>query len=364
MAPMSSMRLDNALQQHGVCARKDVRKLCRLVDVEVHHDERRRERLIKAGTKVDPRRVTVDGKPLAYAGVQLHLVMHKPVGVVCSHAEDEGETVYGLLPPKFLVRSPALSTIGRLDRMASGLLLLTQSGILNNRLTHPRRACSKEYVVSLRDALSKTGIEAAAFASGRLVLADGGVCRPAQVVPHATHPNICRVTLHEGRYHQIRRMFAAVGHEVTGIHRSAFGGLQLSALGLKPGEWRLLKEEELRTLLANSEEKEEWAPSVAAAAGIERVKLRRLDDGGAGGAAAAGGADEAYYGTEESAAGGSSRGTYSADGRTFIDTDGKRYAVVSDAEIQRTNNTRGGGGGKRKSRPALARGLSRGRLKR
>lgn len=94
---------------------------------------------------------------------------------------------------------------------------------------------------------------AAAFASGGMQLADGSVTRPVRLEPHAAHPHVCTVTLGEGRYHQIRRMFAECGHGVTAIHRVAVAGLRLDALGLPQGAWRLLSEAELLAALEASQ---------------------------------------------------------------------------------------------------------------
>lgn len=245
------VRVDNLLSQAGFCARRDARQFCRKYDVFAKHDDGTSERILVGRTKVVPSELRVEGEAIEYAGEMLHLVMHKPPGVVCTHADDEGRSVYDLLPTTFGLRKPLLSTVGRLDKMASGLLILTQNGKLNALLSNPtlsRGVCPKEYIVSLEEELSESGVEAAAFSSGRLQLVDGSVCEPAALVPHASMRNVCKVTLTQGRHHQIRRMFAAVGHAVTGIHRVAFGGLRLPDLGLAEGQWRQLTEDELSIL--------------------------------------------------------------------------------------------------------------------
>ncbi len=180
----------------------------------------------------------------------LHLAMYKPAGVVCSHAEDEGPTVYDMLPGNFALRKPALQTIGRLDKHTSGLLLLTQSGALNHRISAPTRKIPKVYKVRLAAPLCVSQREAAVFASGGLTLEDGTVCRPAQLLPHPTDPHWAKVTLHEGAYHQVRRMFAAVGNHVVALHRDSVGPLALGRMGLTPGDWRELSGAELYALVA------------------------------------------------------------------------------------------------------------------
>jgi pseudouridine synthase len=130
------------------------------------------------------------------------------------------------------------------------MLSHSHAGRLAHRLTSPLHACPKEYLVSLAGPL--LGHEAPMFASGRLQLSDGAVCLPALLSPHRTLPDVCRVTLWEGMYHQLRRMFAAVGHDVTGIHRTGFGGLRLADLQLQPGEWKQMNEMELETVWNHS----------------------------------------------------------------------------------------------------------------
>ena len=131
-------------------------------------------------------------------------------------------------------------------------MFLTQHGGLVERLAGARRGTPKEYVVSLARALDPGGAEARAFAAGGIALADGAHTQPAELAPHRSLPGVARVVLREGRYHQLRRMFAALGHEVLAIHRTAVGGLRLHDLGLAEGAWRRLSRGELRTLLHGS----------------------------------------------------------------------------------------------------------------
>jgi 16S rRNA pseudouridine516 synthase len=179
--------------------------------------------------------VRVDGEPLDPAPGML-LLLHKPAGITCS-TKDKGRLVHDLLPPRFRLRNPQLSTVGRLDRDTTGLLLMTDDGALLHRITSPKSKLPKVYEATL--AADLRGDEAARFASGTLLLEDDDT--PLLPAPlEVLGPRRARVTLHEGRYHQVRRMFAAVGHHVEALHRSAIGGLDLGALA--PGEWRLLDE--------------------------------------------------------------------------------------------------------------------------
>ena len=178
-------------------------------------------------------RVRVDGEPLDPAPGLL-LMLHKPTGYTCS-TRDTGRLVYDLLPPRFRLRSPVLSTVGRLDRDTSGLLLFTDDGQLLHRIISPKSALPKVYEAGLTEPLR--GDEAATFASGTLMLeSETTPLLPAELEVIA--PAHARLTLHEGRYHQVRRMFAAVGHHVQALHRSRIGGLALG--DLPEGQWRRL----------------------------------------------------------------------------------------------------------------------------
>jgi 16S rRNA pseudouridine516 synthase len=168
----------------------------------------------------------------------LLVMLHKPVGYTCS-TKDPGRIVYDLLPPRYRLRSPLLSTVGRLDRDTSGLLLLTDDGVLLHRIVSPKSKLSKVYEATLANDLR--GDEAGIFASGALMLeSEQTPLLPAGL--EVVDPRHARLTLHEGRYHQVRRMFAAVGNHVEALHRSRIGGLELA--GLPAGEWRILGDDD------------------------------------------------------------------------------------------------------------------------
>lgn len=194
----------------------------------------------------------VNGEKLQQA-VPLHAVLHKPPGLLVTAATNEGPTVFDILPDEWRYRTPPLHAIGRLDRMTSGLLLLTQSGELTERLLSERRRVRRVYVCRLQRPISPGGAEVGAFASGALELVDGHVCRPARLEVHPGDPHLARVTVWEGRYHQVRRMFAAVGNRVLQLRRVRFGELSLDGLGLREGESRALTASELYALLLSTE---------------------------------------------------------------------------------------------------------------
>jgi len=169
----------------------------------------------------------------------LVIMMHKPEGYTCS-TEDPGDTVYDILPPRFSKRNPGLNPVGRLDKETRGLLLMTDDGKFLHRVIHPKSGCLKVYHVTLDRPLE--GGEGEIFGSGELVLeSEHKPLLPAGF--EAIGEQEALVTLHEGRYHQVRRMFAAVGNHVLELKRISIGGLKLPE-DLEEGEWRVLSEEE------------------------------------------------------------------------------------------------------------------------
>lgn len=185
--------------------------------------------------------IRLDGEPLD-PPPGLVLMLNKPTGVTCS-TKDQGRLVYDLLPERFALRDPVVSTVGRLDRETSGMLLMTDDGQLLHRITSPKSGLDKVYQATLAQDLR--GDEAAIFASGSLLLeGEHKPLLPAEL--DVTGPRTARLTLHEGRYHQVRRMFAAVGNHVEALHRAHVGGLDLGDLA--PGQWRYLDAADIERL--------------------------------------------------------------------------------------------------------------------
>jgi 16S rRNA pseudouridine516 synthase len=182
------------------------------------------------------------GEPLDLPA-PLTLMFHKPAGYTCS-TDDPGDTIYDLLPPRWALRNPILSPVGRLDKDTTGLLLMTDDGQLLHRLIRPKSEVGKIYHVTLDRPLE--GHEAELFAAGTLVLR--GEERP--LLPAAMEvlgEREARITLEEGRYHQVRRMFAAAGNHVVALKRVAIGRLHLPT-DLAEGEWQLLTPADLALL--------------------------------------------------------------------------------------------------------------------
>jgi 16S rRNA pseudouridine516 synthase len=237
------LRLDRLLSNLGYGSRREVQQLiwAGLVTLDgAVIDDSDQKVFVKADLAT---RMLVDGEPLD-PPPGLALMMNKPLGVTCSHKE-LGPLVYGLLPERWRRREPAISTVGRLDKDTSGLLLMTDDGALLHKIISPRSNVSKRYDVTLDRPLR--GDEVKLFASGTMMLdGEDKPLLPARM--EVASDKRAFVTISEGRYHQVRRMFAAIGNHVNALHRDRIGGLALPD-DLKPGEYRLLTEADLEKVL-------------------------------------------------------------------------------------------------------------------
>lgn len=221
------MRIDAILSRYGYCSRREAAQWVKRGRVLVKGVAAK-----SASAKAEPEDVLVNGEPIPFpAG--LYVALHKPLGCTCSHRE-EGELVYDLLPQQWLNRGDGVSTVGRLDKETSGLLLITDDGAFVHALTSPKRHVPKVYEFECSAPIPADAVPL--FASGELMLhGETTPCLPAEL--EITGECTGRLTLHEGRYHQVRRMLAAVGAPVVTLCRTAIGPLQLADLNLEPGEW-------------------------------------------------------------------------------------------------------------------------------
>lgn len=230
-------RIDQLLANLGYCSRREAREWVDsgrvTVDGTVADD---------GGRKADWEQVKVDGEPLDHPE-GLFLVYHKPVGLVCSHDPKEAPLIYDALPERWRRRNPALTSIGRLDKETSGILLLTDQPEWVHRLTSPKKEIRKLYRATLDRDLPDGIVNL--FSSGTLML-EGDVkpCAPAVLTP--TGARTADIVLTEGRYHQVRRMFATQGLTVLTLHREKFANLSLG--DLQPGAWKLLPINSLSSL--------------------------------------------------------------------------------------------------------------------
>lgn len=232
------MKLVKLLANLGYGSRKEVTQMLRNGWVM-----RRDGSTLGPDDRAEPADIVVDDEPLDPPPGMV-LMLHKPIGVTCS-TRDAGGVVYDLLPPRFRLRNPVLSTVGRLDRDTSGLLLMTDDGALLHRIISPKAKLVKVYEATLAEDLR--GDEAAIFASGTLVLeSDTSPVAPAQL--EVLGPRHARLSMIEGRYHQVRRMFASQGNHVLTLQRISVGGLGLGELA--PGQWRLLNGDDMAHIFA------------------------------------------------------------------------------------------------------------------
>lgn len=224
--------MDKLLGHTGRGTRKEIKALCKAGDVLVNGAACR-----DSAVKVDPDKdiVTVRGTPVVYEE-HVYIMLYKPAGVLSATEDVRSKTVLELLPQQY--RGAGIFPVGRLDKDTTGLLLLTNDGQWAHRITAPKKHIDKVYEATvdgvIPDDIGKR------FAQG-IVLADGLQCLPAKAEPYAAS-QLC-ITVQEGKFHQVKRMCAAVGLTVTALHRAAIGSLVLDEQ-LMPGEFRKLTEAE------------------------------------------------------------------------------------------------------------------------
>lgn len=182
-------------------------------------------------------RVAFDGVEVADAPDRSILVCHKPVGLACSHGQQDAPLIYEIVPSE--LTHPDLNTVGRLDRNTSGLLLLTFDGKFLVRVVAPERKLPKRYRVGFSGVLAADA--AARAAAGLMIEGHDTPCRPAEL--SVDGPGRATVVISEGRHHQVKKMIAALGGKVVALHRDRIGGLDLPA-DLEPGRMRILTPEE------------------------------------------------------------------------------------------------------------------------
>lgn len=242
MSNAKPVRLDKLLANMGYGTRKEIDALVRSRRILLD------KKPLKSGSdKIKPsqdlqNRLTIDETPVdPLPGFAI--LLHKPVGVTCSR-KDTGTLLSELFPARWDKRDPLLSPIGRLDKDTSGLLLLTDDGQLNHRVSSPKTQTPKRYHVILDRDLA--GDEVDIFAAGTLMLeSEHKPLLPAEL--EVINSKEAILTLHEGRYHQVRRMFAAQGNHVNALHRLSIGGLHLPK-NLGAGQWRFMSTQDINAI--------------------------------------------------------------------------------------------------------------------
>lgn len=236
---MKSIRLDKFLADSQLGTRSEVKQLLKKGLVSVNG-----EMIKKPEFKIDPAadRVCFDGKEIS-SQQEVYYMLNKPAGVVSATRDNHERTVLDLLPPQY--RRPDLFPVGRLDKDTTGLLLITNDGALSHRLLSPRHHVDKTYFVRVNGHITEDTVTA--FRQG-LDIGDDKITLPADL--KLLGEDQALVTIREGRFHQIKRMFHAVGCEVIGLKRLSMGSLTLDE-NLPEGSCRELTGEEIALLRQN-----------------------------------------------------------------------------------------------------------------
>ena len=234
------MRLDKYLAEMGVGTRQEVKKQIRQGKAAVNGT------VVKAAdTKIDETcdEVTICGRKISYVSYEYYM-LNKPAGVVSATEDRRDTTVIDLIKEK---KRKDLFPVGRLDKDTEGLLLITNDGDLAHRLLAPKKHVDKVYYAKIDGMVTEEDVKR--FAEGIDIGAEEEeMTRPAKLdIMKSAEESEIRLTIHEGKFHQVKRMFLAVGKEVTYLKRERMGTLCLDE-NLKPGEYRLLTEEEIENV--------------------------------------------------------------------------------------------------------------------
>ncbi|EAH1374248.1 pseudouridine synthase [Listeria monocytogenes] len=230
------MRLDKLLSHTGFGSRKEVKPLLKSGAVVVNGTIQKDS---KTQVNPDKDQITVHGTPVVYQEF-VYFMLHKPQNVVSATEDNVSETVIDLLAQEDTLTDPF--PVGRLDKDTEGLLIITNDGTLVHNLLSPKKHIDKTYYAKIDGDVTAEDVEA--FAAG-IELDDGYTCKPARL--EIITPNEIKVTIQEGKFHQVKRMFAARGKSVSYLKRISMGNLQLDE-SLALGEYRPLTEAELAIL--------------------------------------------------------------------------------------------------------------------
>lgn len=229
------MRLDKFLSQNSDSSRSLIQQAIKAGRVSVNDVVAKKGDQKLVGDEI----VTLD-ENIVEPFKTRYLMLHKPLGYVCANSDSDYPTVVDLIR---MPRWQELQIVGRLDIDTTGLVLLTDDGQWNHRITSPRHECDKIYRVTTANPISDE--TAALFAAGVQLHGEKAPTRPAQLEFLSSHE--ARLKIHEGKYHQIKRMFAAAGNLVVALHRESIGSIQLDP-ALAPGEYRALTDDEIKSV--------------------------------------------------------------------------------------------------------------------
>ena len=224
----SYKRIDAHLSSLGYCTRSEAKKFLRIYELYV-----KEERIFDPSIKAYHNDIKINNEALDPETITI--LLNKPSGFICSH-NDAGSLIYALIPQRWNRRNPKISTIGRLDVDTTGAIILTDNGALNHKLSSPKSDVSKVYEATL--AVPLKGDEKEIFASGELML--NGEKKPLLPATLEVLNETCvRLEICEGKYHQVKRMFAAIGNRVLTLHRLSFNGF--TVVDLKEGEYKFIE---------------------------------------------------------------------------------------------------------------------------
>ncbi len=234
------LRIDKMLSNSGVGSRKQIKTDARKGFVEVNGTiEKDSSKIIDTETDT----VKYKGEVIKYTQY-IYLMMNKPRGVVSATEDNYDKTVIDLLDDEEKFYEPF--PVGRLDKDSEGLLLITNDGKLAHELLSPRKHVDKTYYVEVAEEITEDDVRA--FEEGVILKEDNYKTLPAKLqIMESGYPSICLVTIREGKFHQLKRMFNAVNNEVTYLKRISMGALKLDE-PLKTGQYRHLTEEEINLL--------------------------------------------------------------------------------------------------------------------
>lgn len=231
---METIRLDKFLSNRGIASRRGIKKFLKGNEVLVNG-----ERITESGVRIQEKDdILINGEKVAKESLK-YFILNKPVGIISTVSDEHGrENVVSLIDTDVRVYP-----VGRLDKDTSGLILLTNDGGLTHRLTHPKFHVPKKYLLTVKDVIS--GDKMSAFRRG--VMLSDGITNPSEIEELARgKKSVYKVTLHEGRYRQIRRMCEALEIELLDLERIEFGPVKLGKL--KRGEYRTLTKKEIEML--------------------------------------------------------------------------------------------------------------------
>jgi len=229
------MRLDKFLSNNTAYSRAQVHRFIRAGDVSVNGEYK-----LKADRKIIDSDQIYLHQQLIIAQPPRYLMLNKPAGYVCANHDSDNPTLMDLLDE---IRKEDLQIVGRLDKDTTGLVLITDDGQWNHQITAPVSHCQKTYCVTLADPVS--GETALLFKQGVLLDGEKKLTAPAELELLNSHQ--AKLTISEGKYHQVKRMFAAAGNKVVALHREKIGNLLLDAT-LKPGQYRSLTPQEIQEI--------------------------------------------------------------------------------------------------------------------